>query len=169
LIELLRGERYPFDLIASFTVQEEIGLRGAAVAVYGAKPDVALVLECTPAYDLPNKNDVSANVILGKGPSVYVMDSRTIQDPRLVAHITRTATAAGIPFQIRQPGGGGTNTGAIQRKHGGIPAATLATPARYCHSPVSMINLDDYANVVRLADAVLRGLVESDAWRVVSD
>jgi endoglucanase len=169
LIELLRGEPYPFDLIASFTVQEEIGLRGAPVAAYGARPDVALVLECTPAYDLPNKNDVSANVILGKGPSIYVMDSRTIQNPRLVAHIRRTAEGAGIPYQIRQPGGGGTNTGAIQRQHGGIPAATLATPARYCHSPVSMINLDDYANVVRLADATLHGLVMSEEWRVASE
>jgi endoglucanase len=168
LVELLRGEPYPFDLIAAFTVQEEIGLRGAPVAAYGARPDVALVLECTPAYDQPNKNDVSANVILGKGPSLYVMDSRTIQDPRLVAHIRETAEREGIPYQIRQPGGGGTNTGAIQRQLGGIPAATIATPGRYCHSPVSMISLDDYNNVVRLADAALRTLVESGEWRVGS-
>lgn len=168
LIELLRGERYPFDLIASFSVQEEIGLRGAQTAAFGAQPDIALVLECTPAYDMPNKNDVSANVILGKGPSIYVMDSRTIQDPRLVKHIRQTAETNEIPHQIRQPGGGGTNTGAIQRKLGGMPAATIATPGRYCHTPVSMINLDDYANVVRLADAALRSLVESDEWRVAS-
>jgi endoglucanase len=168
LIELLRGEPYPFDLIAAFTVQEEIGLRGAPVATYGARPDVALVLECTPAYDQPNKNDVSANVILGKGPSLYVMDSRTIQDRRLVAHIRGTAEREGIPYQIRQPGGGRTNTGAIQRQLGGIPAATIATPGRYCHSSVSMISLDDYNNVVRLADAALRNLVESEEWRVGS-
>lgn len=169
LVELLRGERYPFDLIASFSVQEEIGLRGAQTAAFGARPDVALVLECTPAYDMPNKNDVSANVILGKGPSIYVMDSRTIQDPRLVRHIRQTAESNEIPYQIRQPGGGGTNTGAIQRKLGGMAAATIATPGRYCHSPVSMINLDDYANVVRLADAALRSLVESGEWGVESN
>lgn len=168
LIELLRGERYPFDLIASFSVQEEIGLRGAQTAAFGAQPDVALVLECTPAYDMPNKNDVSANVILGKGPSVYVMDSRTIQDPRLVKHLMQTAETNNIPYQVRQPGGGGTNTGAIQRKLGGLSAATIATPGRYCHSPVSMINLDDYANVVRLADAALRNLVASGEWLVNS-
>jgi endoglucanase len=168
LIELLRGERYPFDLIAAFTVQEEVGLRGAGVAAYGARPDLVLVLECTPAYDLPNQNDVSANVILGRGPSIYVMDSRTIQHRPLVAHIRQTAEAAGIPYQIRQPGGGGTNTGAMQRQLGGIPAATIATPGRYCHSPVSMINLDDYSNVVRLAEASLRNLMESGEWRVGS-
>ena len=75
LIELLRGERYPFDLIAVFTVQEEVGLRGARVASHAVKPDMALVLECTPAYDLPKKADISSNVMLGKGPFIYVMDA----------------------------------------------------------------------------------------------
>jgi endoglucanase len=158
LIELLRKEPYPFDLMAAFTVQEEVGLRGAQVVSYATQPDVALVLECTPAYDLPDDRDVSPNVSLGKGPSIYVMDARTIQDPRLVSHITRTAAANDIPFQIRQPGGGGTNTAAIQRAAAGVPAATIATPARYIHSPVSMINLNDYQNVISLADATLRTL-----------
>jgi tetrahedral aminopeptidase len=158
LIELLRGEPYPFDLYAAFTVQEEVGLRGAQVAAYSVKPHLALILECTPAFDLPNERDVSPNVALGKGPAIYVMDAGTIQDPRLVSHITRTAGQGGIPFQIRQPGGGGTNTAPIQRAHGGIPAATIAVPGRYAHTPAMMINLEDYANVVKLADAALRHL-----------
>ena len=158
LIELLRREPYPFNLVAAFTVQEEVGLRGARVAGFSVKPNVALVLEATPAYDLPNERDVSPNVILGNGPSIYVMDSATIQDPRLVSHITRTAAANDIPFQIRQPGGGGTNTGSIQRAGAGVPAATIATPTRYTHSPVSMINLNDFNNVIKLAEATLRDL-----------
>ncbi len=158
LIEVLQGDRYPFDLAAAFTVQEEVGLRGATVAAYAIKPDVAFVLECTPAYDLPNKNDVSSNVALGKGPSIYVMDRVTIQDPRLVRHIMRTATEHDIPFQIRQPGGGGTNTAAIQPVHGGVPAATIAVPGRNAHTPHMMINLEDYDNVVRLLKAVLHAL-----------
>jgi tetrahedral aminopeptidase len=158
LVELLRGERFPFDLITAFTVQEEVGLRGAKVAAYASKPDAAFVLECTPAYDLPNKDDVSPNVALGKGVSIYVMDRGTIQDPRLVAHLMATAESQGIPFQIRQPGGGGTNTAAIQRTHAGVPAATMAVPGRYAHTPSMMISLDDYHNLVRLADAALRDL-----------
>lgn len=158
IVELLRGKPYPFDLYAVFSVQEEVGLRGAGVAAYGVQPDVALVLECTPAYDLPNKDDVSPNVALGKGPSIYVMDSGTIQSPPLVSHIVRTANKKDIPYQIRQPGGGGTNTGAIQYVHGGVTAATIAVPGRYPHTPAMMINLDDYHNVVKLADAVLRDL-----------
>ncbi len=165
LVELLRGERFPFDLIASFSVQEEVGLRGAAVAAYGIKPDVALVLECTPAYDLPNKNDVSPNVAMGKGVSLYVMDRGTIQDPRLVAHLMQTAATNDIPYQIRQPGGGGTNTAAIQRVNGGIPAATMAVPGRYAHTPTMMISLDDYANLVRLTDTALRALTRETISR----
>jgi tetrahedral aminopeptidase len=158
LIELLRGEPYPFDLYAAFTVQEEVGLRGALVAAYSVNPDLALILECTPAFDLPNERDVSPNVALGKGPSIYVMDAGTIQDPRLVSHIARSASERSIPFQIRQPGGGGTNTASIQRAHGGIAAATIAIPGRYAHTPAMMINLEDYANVVKLADVTLREL-----------
>lgn len=158
LVELLRAEPYPFDLVAAFTVQEEVGLRGAEVAAYSIKPDVAIVLECTPAYDLPNEDDVSPNVALGQGPSIYVMDRVTIQDPRLVSYITKTAVAHNIPYQIRRPGGGGTNTAAIQRQLGGISAATIAVPGRYAHTPAMMINLDDYANVVKLAETVLRNL-----------
>lgn len=158
LVELLRGERYPFDLIAAFSVQEEVGLRGAKVAAAGARPDVALVLECTPAYDQPKEQDVSPNVAMVKGVSVYVMDARTIQDPRLVAHLMASADAHDIPYQVRQPGGGGTNTGAIQRAGAGIPAATLAVPGRYAHTPSMMISLDDYENMIRMADAALRSL-----------
>ena len=158
LIELLRGKPLPFDLIATFTVQEEVGLRGATVAAYGVDPDVAIALECTPAYDVPNKNDVSPNVALGKGPSIYVMDSVTIQDPRLVSHIMQTANAHDIPYQVRQPGGGGTNTAVIQRARRAIPAATIAIPGRYAHSPTMMINLEDYANVVKLTRLTLENL-----------
>ncbi len=165
LVELLQAEPYPFDLYATFTVQEEVGLRGAEVVAYGIKPDAAFILESTPAYDMPTKDDVSPNVALGKGPSIYVMDRGTIQDPRLVSFITKTAVAHNIPFQIRQPGGGGTNTSAIQRTGSGIPAATIAVPGRYAHTPAMMINLDDYANVVKLAETVLRNLTPDTVKR----
>lgn len=158
LVELLQKDRYPFDLYAAFTVQEEVGLIGAKTAAFGINPDAALVLESTPAYDLPNKEDESPNVALGKGPSLYVMDSQTIQDPRLVRHIMQTAVSHHIPYQIRRPGGGGTNTGNIQQSHSGVPAATIAVPGRYAHTPTLMINLDDYAHVAKLAEATLRGL-----------
>jgi tetrahedral aminopeptidase len=159
LIQLLKTEAYPFDVVAAFTVQEEVGLRGARIAAFSTKPDAAFVLECTPAYDLPNEDDVSPNVAIGKGVAVYVMDRGTIQDPRLVSHLTRIADRHQIPYQIRQPGGGGTNTAVIQRASIGVPAATLAVPGRYAHTPAMMISLDDYDNLVRLAESALRELI----------
>ncbi len=158
LIELLKKEPYPFDLYASFSVQEEIGLRGAETAAYGINPDAAFVLESTPAYDLPTEDDSSPNVALGKGASIYVMDRGTIQDPRLVKFIMETAVSNNIPYQIRRPGGGGTNTASIQKTADGIPAATIAVPGRYAHTPAMMINLDDYQNVIDLTESVLRNL-----------
>lgn len=158
IIELLRGDRYPFDLYATFTVQEESTMAGSTIAGYAVQPDVALILECTPAYDLPNDLDVGDNTALGKGPSLYLMDSRTIQDPRLVQHLIKTATDNDIPYQIRRPGGGGTNTGAIQRAAHGCSAATIGLPGRHAHTSSTMINLKDYRHYVQLADKALRTL-----------
>lgn len=158
LVTLLRGERYPFDLYAAFTVQEETGMAGATAAAYAIRPDVALVLECTPAYDLPNDLDLGSNTELGKGPALYVMDSRAVQHPRLVQHIMRTAEARQIPFQVRRPGGGGTNTGVIQRALGGCAAAAIGLPGRYAHTGVTTVNLRDYEQYVALTDAALRTL-----------
>jgi endoglucanase len=167
LITILQGERFAFDLAAVFSTQEEVGLRGARVAAFGVKPDLAIVLECTPAYDLPNERDVSPNVALGKGPTIYVMDRVTIQDPRLVSFLMNTADSNQIPYQIRRPGGGGTNTAVIQRSGAGVPAATVATPARYIHGPVSMINLSDFANTVKLVETALRSLKDDTIKRTI--
>lgn len=158
LVELLQGDPLPFDLYASFTVQEEVGLRGATAASYAINPDVALVLDCTPAYDLPHKADVSPNVRLGRGPAIYVMDRGTIQDPRLVSYLMQTAEKHDIPFQIRKPGGGGTNTASIQRSRGGVSSATISLPGRYLHAPHAMINLSDYAHMRALLVRALQNL-----------
>jgi tetrahedral aminopeptidase len=160
IIELLRGERYPFDLYAAFTVQEEVGLRGATTAAYHIQPSAAFILDCTPAFDLPHPangdKDSSPNVALGLGPAVYVMDSGTIQDPRMVSYLLRTAEENNLPIQIRRPGGGGTNTASVQKAAGGTAVATISLPGRYLHAPISMIRLDDYQHTLALLQAALR-------------
>ncbi len=158
LINLLRSEPYPFDLYAVFSVQEEIGLRGAKAAARSVNPDVALILETTPAYDLPNETDVSPNVSLGKGVSVYVMDRQAIQSPRFVRQIMQIAQAHHIPYQIRQPGGGSANAASAQRAGAGAFTATIAVPIRYPHAPAGMISLGDFAHTQQLAEAILRNL-----------
>jgi putative aminopeptidase FrvX len=150
MVEILRSEPFAFDVWAAFTVQEEVGLRGARIAAYTIKPDCAFVLEGTVADDLPKDKDTSPTTELGKGPAITVMDRSFIADRRLVRHLTNTAEAIGIPYQIKQPGIGGTDAGAIHATREGVPSVTVAIPCRYIHSPVALLSLDDYENTVRL-------------------
>ncbi len=150
MVELLRGERFRFDLYAAFTVQEEVGLRGAQVAAYAIEPDCGFALECTVADDMPKDKDVSPTTEQGKGPAITVMDRSVIADRRLVRLLTSTAEELDIPYQIKQPGISGTNAGAINRTRVGVPSVTVAMPCRYIHSPVGLLRLDDFNNTVRL-------------------
>jgi endoglucanase len=150
LVELVRGERFRFDLHAAFTVQEELGLRGAQVAGYTIAPDCAFALEGTVADDIPKDKDTSPTSELGKGPAITIMDRSFIADRRLVRLLTATAEELGIPHQFKQPGVGGTDAGAIHQTRAGVPSVTVAVPCRYIHSPVSILSLDDFDNTVRL-------------------
>ncbi|MDY7075386.1 MAG: M42 family metallopeptidase [Chloroflexota bacterium] len=150
LVELLHGARFRFDLHAAFTVQEEVGLRGAQVAAYGIEPDCAFALEGTVADDIPKDKDSSPTTELGQGPAITMMDRSFIADRRLVRLLTDTADEVGIPYQIKQPGVGGTDAGALHRVRRGVPSVTVAVPCRYIHSPVALLSLDDFNNTVQL-------------------
>lgn len=150
LAELLQGEGGRHDLHAVFTVQEEVGLRGARVAAYAAQPDCAFALEGTIADDLPKKKDLSPTTELGKGPAVTVMDHTFIAHRGLVRLLVETAEELGIPYQFKQPGVGGTDSGAIHLAREGVPCASVAVPCRYIHSPVGILSLDDLGHTVRL-------------------
>lgn len=153
LIELLSGPAFPYDLHAVFTVQEEVGLRGAQVAAQALNPVCAFVLDCTPAQDLPHslgRENTQYNARLGHGPAIYVADNRTISDPRLVQHLEKTAQDAGLSYQLRQPGGGGTDAGAIHLANAGIPSVSLSVPGRYLHSPAALARLTDWQHSMQL-------------------
>jgi endoglucanase len=164
LLELLRNAPPNVDLLAAFTVQEEVGARGARVAAYAFAPDLAIAIDSTPAYDLPHWEDEPGNrqentvynSRLGAGPAIYVADASTLSDPRLVRHLVETAEALGIPYQIRQPGGGGTDAGAIHKQLSGIPSVSVSVPGRYHHTPVSLARLSDWQNTFALLHAALR-------------
>jgi len=152
LIEILRGPRLPVEILAAFTVQEEVGLRGAKVAAHALDPDAAIAIDCTPANDLPPtlEADTSPNTCLGDGPAIYVMTRRDVSDPRLVKHLISVSEAQGIPYQLRQPGGGGTNAGGIIPARSGVPTISVSVPARYIHSPASIVHLSDVRHTVKL-------------------
>jgi tetrahedral aminopeptidase len=157
LAELLK-DRYPFDLVAAFTVQEEVGLRGARVAAWAENPDAALVLECTGANEVPTERDVSPSTRLGAGPAITLRDTSFIADPRLAALFTTAAREKGIPHQFKQPNIGGTDAGAIHLVRDGIPSLTVAVPARYIHSPAAVMDLDDFESTAALAREALQRL-----------
>jgi putative aminopeptidase FrvX len=159
LVELLRTiEPIACDIHAVFTVQEEVGLRGARVAAYAIEPECAFALEGTIADDLPkDKREVSPTTELGKGPAITVMDRSFIADRRLLTLVRDTAGELGIPYQIKQPGIGGTDSGAIHMSREGVPSITLSVPCRYIHSPVALLRLSDFDNTVRLLhESVMR-------------
>ncbi len=159
LIELFKRAPPSIDLCAAFSVQEEIGFRGAGVAAQYFHPDLAIAIDSTPASDLPlydGGENTTYNTKLGLGPAIYIADGSTLHDPRLVRFLQATAEAEGIPCQIRQPGGGGTDSGAIQRSLAGIPTVSVSVPHRYTHSPVSVARLDDWKNTINLLYAALK-------------
>jgi endoglucanase len=166
LIELVKHPPPNVDLLAAFTVQEEVGLRGAQIAAYALDPQLAIVLDSAPAFDLPNWEQGSFSGIentrydtrLGAGPAIYVADRATLSDPRLIRHLVDTAEAANIPYQLRQPGGGGTGAGAIHKQRAGIPSISISVPGRYPHSAASIARLSDWENSLALVYAALAGI-----------
>lgn len=159
LIELFKQAPPGIDLCAAFSVQEEIGLRGAKVAAQYFNPDLAIAIDSTLANDFPlhdGGENLAYNTKLGLGPAIYIADGSTLHDPRLVRFLQATAEAEGIPYQFRQPGGGDNNADAIQRALAGIPTVSVSVPHRYTHSPVSLARLEDWKNTMNLLHAALR-------------
>lgn len=164
LIELLKGD-YPVDLTGVFTVQEEIGLRGARVAAYAVDPDLAVVLECTAADDLPRLEEDADEGIprLGDGPAITVMDRSFIADRRLVDLLIDTAKTEELPYQFKRPGIGGTDAGAVHMTREGVPSVVVSVPARYIHAPAAVLDLKDFWHMVKLMQATLTR-IPSQEW-----
>ncbi len=165
LLDVLMAGPYPVDLYAAFTVQEEIGLRGAQVAAQAVNPDVAFVLENTTANDLPNpvrqpddEQDINPTCFMLGGPVISFIDRSMITHPKLFAFMRDTAVANEIPFQYKTTPGGGTDGGAIHTANGGARTGVISLPCRYIHSPSTYLNQQDYDNGLRLAKALLQSI-----------
>ncbi|NMB20679.1 MAG: M42 family metallopeptidase [Firmicutes bacterium] len=161
-IRLLQ-EDVSFPLIAAFTVQEEVGLRGAGVATYQVKPDLALVLEGTTASDVPGTDEHKHATTVGAGPCITVIDRVSIPYPPLVQELFALADEEGIKVQVRRNTAGGTDAGRIQMSEEGVKVATIAVPCRYIHSPVSVMSKDDYEGAYKLVKSYLKRLQEREA------
>ena len=149
------SEELKYDCTFVFTVQEEIGTRGATAAAYSVKPDMALVLETTTACDIAGVEGEKKVCELGKGPVVSYMDRATIYDRELYKLAFSAAKELDIPCQTKTVVAGGNDSGAIHKTAGGIRTAAVSLPCRYLHSPACVINLNDLDASAKLASAML--------------
>lgn len=149
LIETLRQlKQTPHELYFVFSVQEEVGLRGATAAAYGINPDIGISVDVTLTGDTPK--GVVMDVALGKGPAIKVRDSGQIADPRIVRWMGDTAEKAGLPHQYEVLLSGTTDASVMQLSRAGVPCGCLSLPCRYVHSPSETVDYADVENSVRL-------------------
>jgi len=141
------------ELFFVFSVQEEVGIRGAITAAYGVDPEIGLAVDVTRTGDTPL--GVKMEVALGNGPAIKVRDSSFIADPRVVKWMVNEAKAQKLPYQLEVLEAGGTDGAAIQRTRAGVPAGCLSIPCRYIHSPSEMVDRDDVENSVKLLVGLL--------------
>lgn len=154
-MELLKND-YECDFYAAFTVQEEVGIRGAMVTAYNVKPDVALILEGTTANDMPGVESHQHVTRVGSGPALTFMDGGTIVPEKMFNALKKTAREENIPFQLRQGSRGRTDASEIHKALAGCIAGGISVPCRYIHSPNSIASVSDIENAYKLADAFLR-------------
>ncbi len=158
-VEALKAvKKTPNEIYFVFSVQEEVGLRGAITAAYGVDPEVGIAVDVTRTGDTPK--GVKMEVALGKGPAIKVRDSSFIADPRVVNWMVNEAKAQSLPYQMEVLEAGGTDGAAIQRTRAGVPAGCLSIPCRYIHSPSEMVDVDDLQQCVSLLTGLLSKGIE---------
>ena len=156
LLEVLRHlNDSPHDVYAVFTVQEEIGLRGAQTSAFGIAPELALAVDVTTTGDTPEARVMA--VSLGEGPAIKVKDSGMLAHAGVKDLLIRTAEREGIPYQLEVLGGGTTDAMAMQVTRSGIPTGVVSIPCRYVHTNSEVVERTDVENAVRLLVAVLAG------------
>jgi putative aminopeptidase FrvX len=160
LIQTLKTVRSPHTIYGVFTVQEEVGLKGAKVSAFSLNPDCAIATDVTIPGDHPGVTKKEASVEMGKGPVlvlVSAMGRGLLAHQKMVAWLRGTAEKAGIPYQLEVGTGGNTDATIIHLVRGGIPSIPLSVATRYIHSPVEVVDTGDIEAGVRLLVEALKG------------
>lgn len=164
LIEVLRQLKdLPFDVYGVFTVQEEVGLRGANVAAHNINPDFGFGLDTTIAFDLPGAQPHEMVTKLGEGAAIKILDASTICDYRMVDYMKVIADQNNIKWQPELLVAGGTDTAGVQRmgKNGAISGA-VSIPTRHLHQVIEMAHKSDIKSGIALLASCLQGLDNYD-------
>lgn len=149
-----------YDAWYAFTVQEEIGTRGAGTAAFSVAPDIAFVLESTTACDIAGVSGAKKICELGKGAVVSYMDNGTIYDRELYDLAMKTALESQIPVQTKTLIAGGNDSRSIHISRGGVRTCAISVPCRYLHSPSCVIKESDFNAVKALAEKMLGAAAE---------
>jgi endoglucanase len=159
LIKTLQTVKSPLTIYGVFTVQEEVGLKGARTSAYTIEPDIAVATDVTIPGDHPGIEMKDAPVEMGKGPVITIVDSSgrgLIADRRIVKWLKDAADQNSITVQMEVGSGGTTDATAIHLTKGGIPSTTISPPTRYIHSPVEVLDIHDIECGVKLLVAALK-------------
>lgn len=147
----LKNKKIPYDFYGVFTVQEEVGIRGASVAALQIQPDFGFGIDTTIAYDVPGSSAHEQVTRLGDGTAIKIMDSSTICDYRMVKFMKEVATKNKIKWQSELLPAGGTDTAGIQRMNpGGAIAGAVSIPTRHIHQVIEMANKNDIQLSIQL-------------------
>ena len=138
------------------TIQEEVGLRGAATAAFDLAPDIGIALDATVAGGVPGVKAVETTIKMRQGPAITVADRGLITHPKVLRLLVDAAEESEIPYQLETGLAGSTDAARIALTRGGVPSGVVSVPTRYIHSPVSMLSLDDAENAITLVLAALR-------------
>ncbi|ANU26631.1 M42 family metallopeptidase [Planococcus versutus] len=142
------------DIYCVFTVQEEVGLRGASVLSQGLQPDFALAIDTTPTSDTYDVL-MTGTRKLGEGPCIKIADKSLISHPLVTNLLEKVAVEKEIPYQQEIFMGIGTDAGAIHMTATGVSTGAISIPSRYTHTPIEIVDLDDLENSVRLVEAFI--------------
>jgi endoglucanase len=161
LVETLRQlGSTPHEVHFVFTVQEEVGLRGATTAAYKVHPDVSIAIDVTDSGDIPERKHFE--VSMGEGPAIKVMDRGMLAHPGVKKWMVDTAERNKIPYQMEILTFGTTDAKAMQLAHEGSAAGALSIACRYVHTPSEMVSYQDVQNAVKLLLAMLGGPAQLD-------
>lgn len=155
LLKVLEELKHHFyDLYIAFTVQEEVGLRGAKTAAFGIEPELSIVLDTIDVMDWPGAKKVCGTA-LGGGAAVKVMDKSIICHPAVVEKLTDLAKADQISHQLHVSTSGSTDAGAIYKSRSGVKTGVISVPCRYLHTPTEMVQLSDVNDCIKLTAALV--------------
>ncbi len=163
LIEVLKQAKPTNKLVGVFTIQEEVGLRGATVSAFAVNPDLGIAIDTSAAADHPEVQEYEGPIKLKAGPAICVADGRRdslgggiLPNRRVLEWLVKLAQKLNIPHQLEVFEGGTTDGSAIQLSRSGVPSGVVSLPSRYIHTFSEVIALEDAENMVKLLVAAVQ-------------